>query len=577
MSMPTVTTPDAITTEIIRCSLNAAAEEMNVTLIRSAYTPVIYEMKDCSVALLDAEHRVLGQSAGLPIFLGNLEVVTRLTEEAFGPDVWHPGDVWILNDAYLAGTHLHDMTVYGPVFADNKLVGFAACRAHWLDVGAKDPGSPTDSTDIYQEGLRVGPTRVIEGGVERFDVVDILTRNSRFSYPARGDLFAQVSCVITGQQRLAEIVRRFGFATVCAARDEVFRQTEQLERAAIRQIPDGVYRAEGCVDNDGVGDKPVWVRVRVVVSADTMTIDLTESDDMAAGPVNCGAPQAVSAARVAYKLLVNPDRPVDGGSFRPLDVLVREGSFLAAVEPAPCEWYFTPLGLLIDLVVKALAEAVREKAAGASYGDSMVIGIGGHDPRTGEQFLLYEPTVGGWGAWRGCDGQDAMINNVNGSLKDVPIEIEETKNPVYLRRYSIRQDSGGAGEWRGGNGIEREYELEADDAWLSLWFERSLTPAWGLFGGRDATPPEVTVVRTDGRAETMLKANGVQLRKGDRVITRTGGGGGFGDPLRRHRELVAADVADGFVSRDMAADVYHWAEDRPAKSLTRLGAGRTRR
>jgi N-methylhydantoinase B len=566
--MPAAGMPDAITTEIIRCSLNAAAEEMNVTLIRSAYTPVIYEMKDCSVALLDREHRVLGQSAGLPIFLGNLEVVTQLTEEAFGADVWRPGDVWILNDAYLAGTHLHDMTVYGPVFADGEIVGFAACRAHWLDVGAKDPGSPTDSTEIYQEGLRVGPTRVIEGGTERFDVVDLLTRNSRFSYPARGDLYAQVSCVVTGQQRLAEIVGRFGYPTLCAARDEVFRQTEQLERAAVTAIPDGVYRAEGCVDNDGVGDKPVWVRVLVTVDGDRISVDLTDSDDMAAGPVNCGAAQAVSAARVAYKVLVNPDRPVDGGSFRPLEVAVREGSFLAAVEPAPCEWYFTPLGLLIDLIVRALADAVPDKAAGASYGDSMVIGIGGHDPRTGERFLLYEPTVGGWGAWRGRDGQDALINNVNGSLKDVPIEVEETKNPVFLRRYEIREDSGGPGEWRGGNGIEREYELEADEAWLSLWFERSVTPAWGLFGGRDATPPEVTVIRTDGRSETLLKANGIALRKGDRIITRTGGGGGVGDPRHRRRDLVAADVTDGLVSGRMAAEVYGWdgGQAAPAKA-----------
>ncbi len=201
--------------------------------------------------------------------------------------------------------------------------------------------------------------------------------------------------------------------------------------------------------------------------------------------MNCGALQAVSAARVAYKLLVNPGRPVDGGSFRPLTVVVREGSFPAVAEPAPCEWYFAPPGLLIDLVVKALSGAIQDKAAGASHGDSMVIGIGGHDPRTGEAFLLYEPTVGGRGAWRGCDGQDTLINNVNGSLKDVPIEVEETKNPVYLRRYQVRQDSDGPCGWRGGNGIEREYEMEANDAWLSLWFERSLTPAWGLFGGRE--------------------------------------------------------------------------------------------
>lgn len=547
---------DAVTTEIIRCSMNAAADEMNATLIRSAYTPVIYEMKDCSVALLDSEHRVLGQSAGLPIFLGNLEVVVELTEQQYGSNCWNPGDIWILNDAYLAGTHLHDMTVYGPVFVEEALVGFATCRAHWLDVGAKDAGSPTDSTDIYQEGLRLGPTKVVDRGVERPDLVDLLSRNGRFSYPARGDLYAQISCVQSGQVSLVGIVQRFGYQAVCSARDEIFRQTEILERTALDKVPDGTYWAEGALDNDGVGDKPAWVRVRVVVDGDAMTIDLSDTDDMAGGPINCGAAQAVSAARVAYKLLINPDRAVDGGSFRPLSVTVRDGSLLAAVEPAPCEWYFTPLGLLIDLVVKALADAVSAQAAAASYGDSMVIGMSGRDPRTDEEFLLYEPTAGGWGAWPGSDGQDALINNVNGSLKDVAIEIAETKYPVFIQRYRIRSDSGGGGQWRGGNGIERVYELEADEAHLTLWFERSVTPAWGLSGGRDATPPEVTVNEGRPGARSYLKVSGARLSKGDVVTTRTGGGGGFGDPRRRSRESIRADITDGFVSAAAARDVY---------------------
>jgi N-methylhydantoinase B len=475
---------DPITTEIIRCGLNAAADEMNATLIRSAYTPVIYEMKDCSVGLLDDHHQILGQSAGLPIFLGNLEVVTELTELNIGRDAWQEGDVWILNDAYLAGTHLHDMTVYGPVFVGPELVGFATCRAHWLDVGGKDAGSPTDSTNIFQEGLRLGPTKVVSGGAVIEDVVDVLTRNGRFPYPARGDLFAQVACVRTGQERLARLVARHGTETVRAARDQIFAQTEQLERAAVTAIPDGHYVAEGSLDDDGVAvGEERSVRVAVDIAGDRMVLDLSGTDDMAEGPINCGAPQAVSAARVAYKLLVNPDRPVDGGAFRPLEVKVRPGSLLAAEEPAPCEWYFTPLGLLIDLVVKALSPVMTTQSAAASYGDSMVIGIAGKDPRTGGPYLVYEPTVGGWGAWQGGDGQDALINNVNGSLKDVPIEVSETKYPVYLRRFAIRRDSGGPGAWRGGNGVEREYVMEADGQ-LMLWFERSKTPGWGLFGGR---------------------------------------------------------------------------------------------
>jgi N-methylhydantoinase B len=448
------------------------------------------------------------------------------------------------------------MTVYGPVFDDDTLLGFAICRAHWLDVGAKDAGSPTNSTDIYQEGLRLGATKVVDRGHAREDIVDLLARNSRFSYPARGDLFAQIACVRSGQERLARIVAKYGAATMQMARDEIYEQTERFERAAIERIPDGEYSAEGSIDNDGVDQDEKWVRVRVVIDGDKMTIDLSGTDDMARGPVNCGAPQAVSAARVAYKLLVNPDNPVDGGSFRPLSVAVRPGSLLAAVEPAPCEWYFTPLGLLIDLVVKAISPALREQSAGASYGDSMVIGIAGQDSRTGTQFLLYEPTVGGWGAWEGGDGQDGLINNVNGSLKDVAIEVAETKYPVHLAGYGFRPDSGGAGRWRGGNGVQRCYVLEADEAWLTLWFERSATPAWGLFGGLAATPPEVVV--NEGRPDErrMLKANALRLVRGDTVTTRTGGGGGFGDPVERDPALVAQDLADHQVSADAAARIY---------------------
>lgn len=550
---------DPITTEIIRSGLNAAADEMNATLIRSAYTPVIYEMKDCSVGLLDDHHQILGQSAGLPIFLGNLEVVTELTELEIGREGWHEGDVWILNDAYLAGTHLHDMTVYGPVFVGPELVGFATCRAHWLDVGAKDAGSPTDSTNIFQEGLRLGPTKVVAAGEVIPDVVDVLTRNGRFPYPARGDLFAQIACVRTGQERLARLVAKHGVETVRAARDQIFDQTERLERAAVAAIPDGHYTAEGSIDDDGVEiGKERYVRVTVDVVGDRMFLDLSGTDDMADGPVNCGAPQAVSAARVAYKLLVNPERPVDGGAFRPLEVTVRPGSLLAAEEPAPCEWYFTPLGLLIDLVAKALSPVMPDLVAGASYGDSMVIGIGGRDPRTGGPFLVYEPTVGGWGAWRGGDGQDALINNVNGSLKDVPIEVAETKYPVWVRRYAIRRDSGGAGEWRGGNGVEREYLLEADGT-MMLWFERSKTPAWGLFGGHEATPPEVVV--NEGRPDErrMLKVNGLRLHRGDTVTCRTGGGGGYGEPSRRSRAAIEEDLADGAISLQGARELYGYA------------------
>jgi N-methylhydantoinase B len=550
------TVVDPITTEVIRNALNSAADEMNATLIRSAYTWIIYELKDCSVALLDADHRVLGQSAGLPIFLGNLEVCTRVTEEMYGREVWQQGDVWIMNDSYLAGTHLNDITVFGPIFHDAELVGFGASRAHWLDVGAKDAGAPMDSTEIYQEGLRLGPTKVVEGGAERRDVVDLLGRNSRFSYPAVGDLNAQIACARTGARRLSALIERFGADALAAARDEIFAQTERLERAAIGEIPDGVYEAEGSLDNDGLSDIPVMVRVKIEISGGDMSIDLRETDDAANGPVNCGEAQAISACRVAYKLLVAPDLPTNGGSFAPLSVQVRHGSIVAAEEPSPCAWYFSPLGLLIDLVVKALSPVLPQKVAAASYGDSMIVVATGIDQRTGLGFFHIEPTVGGWGAWDGTDGESGLINSVNAGMKDFPIEILETRIPLHVRRYGFRVGSGGAGKWRGGNGVVRELEIECDEAYVSLWWERSKTPAWGLFGGRDATPPDVVINPGRDDERHILKATRLVLKRGDVIRGLSGGGGGFGNPAERDPDLVRADLRDGQLSAAAAQSLY---------------------
>lgn len=556
--MSSATNP--VTTEIIRSALNAAAEDMNATLIRSAYTPTIYEMKDCSVALLDDEHRILGQSSGLPLFLGNLEVVTRHTQERFGRSVWREGDVWILNDSYIAGAHLPDVTVYGPVFARDRLVGFAICRAHLRDIGAMHTGLMSNATEIYQEGLRLGATKIIEAGSAREDIIDILTRNSRFPVHVRGDLFAMVACVREGQRRLGSVIDRYGRATFEAACQDFFGHSERHERAVVAAIPDGVYEAEGVIDNDGIDERPRRVHVRVEIDGESFTIDLTGSDELARGPVNCGRAQAESAARVAYKVLVDPDGAASGGSFRPLTVRIRPGSMFDAVEPAPTSYYFTPLGLLIDLVTKALSPVLPDRAAAACYGDSMVISLGGTDAGSGRPFAYTQPTVGGWGAWEGSDGQDALINNVNGSLKDLNIEVIESKYPIRIQRYRLRADSGGAGRWRGGNGVEREYVFGADEGFIHLWFDRSRTPAWGIEHGHDAQPPEVVI--NEGRPDErrMLKGTNIPVRRGDVVVTRTGGGGGYGDPTDRAPDAVARDLREGQVSADAAASVYGYRQ-----------------
>lgn len=550
---------DPITIEIIRNAFNAVAADMNAALIRSAFTPIIYEGKDCSVALLDADANVLGQSPGLPLFLGNLEICAQLIAEQHSWDYFQEGDVFYMNDSYMTGTHLNDSTIIMPIFWRGERIGFAASRAHWLDVGAKDPGAPVDSCEIYQEGVRWGPVRLYERGVAREDVIDLLRRNSRFGEALIGDLNAQIAAGRTGERRLCDLFERFGKKTIMAAKDEIFRQTEEREREAVLSFEDGLYHAEGWLDSDGLSSEPVPVKVAVKISGDTITIDLSGSAKQTRGPINCGFTQAVAAARVAFKLLVCPNDSVNGGSFRSLTVSAPKDTIFHATEPAACAWYFSSLGLFIDLVVKALAPQLLTRSAGAHYGDSMVVTISGEDPmRDGERYLMIEPTTGGWGGFDGCDGADSLINNVNGNFKDLPVEIFENKYPISIQSYGIRADSGGVGRYRGGNGTFRRYLLQAD-ACLSLWFERSVSPAWGLFGGGAGLGPKVVIEEPGREPVSVLKINSAPLTKGTVITTYTGGGGGYESVADRDYKAVEADIANGLVTQEWASKAYQAA------------------
>ncbi len=547
---------DPITTEIIRNAFVSCAQDMNATLIRSSYTPIIYEGKDCSVAILDEHGDVLGQSLGLPLFLGNLEICVKLAAEMFGWDAFRPGDVFYMNDSYMTGTHLNDATIFGPIYWQDRLVGFSATRAHWLDVGGKDAGGPMDSREIYQEGMRWAPTRIYDRGEPREDIIDLLRRNGRFGYSLVGDMNAQVAACRTGEARFQAILDRFGYDTYVDARTEIYRQSEELEREAVEAIPDGTYHSEGFIDEDGLGHGPIPVKLRIDVAGDHMTIDLDGSSPQMEGPVNCGFAQTISACRVAFKLLINPERPVDGGTFHTLEVKAPESSIFDAHEPAACQWYFTPLGLLIDLVVTALAPVMPDKVAAAHFGDSMVLFLAGKDPRHDDAGFLYVmPHAGGWGGFEGGDGQDGLINNVNGGFKDYPVEVFEVKFPALIREYGFRMDTGGPGRFRGGCGLVRRFEVEPD-AYLYLWLDRSVTPAWGLFGGSDAVGPDVIVNAGRPDERRMLKVNAHPLAAGAVVDLLTGGGGGFGQPCERDPERVRIDVLDGYVSRDAAKRDY---------------------
>jgi N-methylhydantoinase B len=519
--------PDAATVEILRNRLLAASEDMRMTLVRTAYTPTIYESQDCAIAILDEDANVLAQSTGLPIFLGNLEqAVADSIALRGGRETLRPGDIYFLNDSYLQGTHLQDVTTFAPIFADDSLVGYAMARAHMIDLGSYQPGGGMASTTIYHEGLRLGPIKLIDAGEPVTDMFDVMRRNSRHPDELIGDVYAMIAACQTGVERLQSIVARYGRETLAMVRDQLFEYSDIAARRAISRIPDGTYRSSGCLDDDGViRGEPVWIQVTAHVDADRLHIDLDGTSPIVAGAINCGLAQTISSVRVAMRMLLGGDRPPDGGSFRTLTVSAPEGCFLNARVPAACGNYAASAVLLMDLVMKAFAEALPQQACAGQFGDALTEFIG-RDPETGREFMFAEAHAGGWGAGEGYNGASGTIDLTNGAFRNFSIELLEARFPTTVLEYGYRRGSGGAGRFRGGDGIVRRYRVGSPTA-LYLWLDRTKTVPWGLLGGADGEAAHA-VLRTAGGERTIFKAEGLPLDVGDEVTVFTAGGGGFG-------------------------------------------------
>ena len=547
---------DPITVEILRNAFTAIAMEMNANLARSAFSPIIYEMKDCSVALFNERAELLGQSTGLPIFLGGLDEALKATINKVGLEKFEPGDIYILNDPYLTGSHLNDVVIQSPIFYQNQLVGFTSSKAHWRDMGGKNAGLITDSTEIYQEGLRLGPTRIVAAGEMRPDILDIITRNSRIPVMLTGDLNAQIAAARTGERRLVEVIDRFGLDCTRQAIQEIFAQTERIEREIVAGFPNGEYFAEGFLDNDGHGTDPVPVKVKVKIEGADIYIDLTGSSPQTPGSLNCGLAQTLSAARLAFKFLVQPQAPPNGGSFKPLHVTVPPRSVFAAEEPAACLYYYPHLGLTMDLMLRTLAPAMPDRVVSGQTADPMNVFFAGWDEKSERRFMTGEATAIGWGAANSKDGENALANYGGGDLKNMPVEVLESKFPLRVERYALNIGSAGAGRQRGGLGLIKEYLTLKDGIALTLWFERSKLPAWGLFGGQGGQPPVVYLNSETTDIQAVWKVNHLPLTKGTRISARTGGGGGYGPAWERDAHAIMDDLMDGYITQDSAEADY---------------------
>jgi N-methylhydantoinase B len=552
---------DLITIEVIRNSLKANLDEIELTLCRTAYSSTIYEVRDMCAGWVDVEGNLIAQGRyGLPIFIGDLGLSVRRGIEVLGLDSFREGDVVVTNHAASCGHHLNNVVVYSPVFVDGELIGFTVTRAHWADVGGKAVGSlATDSTEIFQEGVQFDNLRIMRAGEWSAEVARMIEANVRFPTQNIGDLRAQITACRLGERRLAEMARKYGIATIRGAVDRIWDQSEARARKVIAAMPDGTYRASSFMDNDGVVlDEPLNIEVAVTVAGDEMTIDLTGTHEQAKGPMNCGIAGAISATRVAFKAITSPDTTADEGAFRPLRLIVPPGTFVSAEPPAPLAQWSTMLPTLIETVLTAMAPALPDRIPAAHLGDPATCFISRPSTATRPGFIHADPFPGGWGARANGDGPVTLKSYQHGDTPKISAELEEARYPFRVVEYRLRTDSGGPGRWRGGPGIDRTFEF-LEDLQVTTSLERSKCPPWGLFGGVAGGPPVATLRYPDGRVEQFNKATAKPVPKGSRLTISTAGGGGYGPPTEREPERVLRDVRAGYVSPQQARDVYRVA------------------
>jgi N-methylhydantoinase B len=550
---------DPITVEVVRAALNAAAERMRITMIKTAYNHIISESLDFGCAIFDAGVQMIAQGIGLPVFQGHLGFPIEATIRDRGLDAFREGDVFMHNDPYTGnGNHVNDVAMFSPVFWEGRLTGFVSVKAHWSDVGGPVPSSmQVGSTDFRQEGLRFQSVRLVSQGELNEEVLRVVRGNIRVESGTLKDVQAMLAVCRSGETYFREVLARYGRETVLEATRVFMEQSERRTRAELARIPEGVYRAVGHFDNDGIQlDRPVRVEMAITVKDGTMTVDFGGSSPQVAGPFNCGDAITISACRLLIKCLTTPLDPVDEGCFRPLTVIIPPRSVLACEEPAPTARYYVPINLLIDLGLQALSAAIPLRVPAGSYGDQMpTIAFGTH-PETGKLFIQGDLNAGGTGARPAADGEAGLIIFGGSTARNNPVEVVESRIPsMRILKYGVRQDSGGAGRWRGGLGIERVYQLDAP-AFITFSLERKVTPPWGLHGGLPGRVNAVEIMSPDGAVRTVRKATQHPIAAGEVVRILTGGGGGYGPPSERDPAAVARDVLEGYVSPAAAARDY---------------------
>ncbi|WJR69120.1 hydantoinase B/oxoprolinase family protein [Neorhizobium sp. CSC1952] len=552
---------DPITVEVVRNAIVAYGDEMAEALCKSAYNMMIYEVRDYCCGLIDTQGRMISQNrGGLPIFLADLGIAVEDGIKKYGLKGFDEGDVLVMNHGHICGQHLNNVVVYAPCFHDGELIGFAANRAHWVDIGGGRQGFGSNATtDIFSEGLQMRSLKIYKAGELNDTLYQIIQDNIRYPDASLGDLRAQIASCQIGAKRYSELVARYGRDVVESCVETIWDHADKAVRQVIERIPDGTYSAESYLDNDGRDlATPLKIAVKVIVSGSTITVDFHGMHPQVNGPLNAGRSGGIAAARVAFKALTSPELDVNEGCFRALNVDLPDGTILSARPPAALGQWSIALPTVIDTILKALAPAVPELIPAAHKGDMGGCSFFGfYDD--GSRFLLMNIFGGGWGGRPHEDGESAAVSVCQGDVRNTPVELQEIKYPFIIERHALRPDSGGAGEHRGGLGIELTYRcLRACRG--NINFDRTVTPPWGLHGGKTGEISIAIIERADGTQQKVHKATDVQFKPGDRITFLTAGGGGYGDPRNRSRTDLEEDIANGLVSPEAAVRDYGYGE-----------------
>jgi len=548
---------DPFTLEILKRNLVVAAEEMFYAFGRTAMSPVIYEVLDYAVGIADGRGELVAQAPGVPGFSGVLDFVAKEVMSKFGNEL-REGDIIASNVPYTSGTHLNDVALAMPVFYRDELVAIILNKGHWSEVGGMHFGSWTsDSTEIFQEGILLPAIKIYSEGKPNRDVLDLILANNRLPRLTKGDMEAQIASMKVAARRVRTLIEKYGLDAVKRAMEKVIEDGEKAARLRLRELPKGTFEAEDYIDDDGFGNSEVYVRVKVTIEDDSFTADFTGSSPQVRGSINSPFPATVSAVRETYMAVTDPHAEPNGGFFRPVRVIAPEGTIFNPLPPAPTSTYWESMAYATDLVWKALAPHVPQRLSAGHFLSILATILGGTDDRTGEPFAIVEPQPGGWGGWEGGDGESGLVACGDGETYIASNEVYERRHPIMVDRFELNvADGTGHGKFRGGFGVRKDYRVLASRAYLTLSIGRSKFPPWGVNGGRQGTPNYAVILKRDGGEMKVRRIANYEMLKGDVVSLRSGGGGGWGDPLDRDPKLVAWDVRNEYITLQQARDIY---------------------